>query len=94
MGRIQTAISHRNVSKIFQYVGKNEGVHCQIEVVIIFKGLTFHGGPPVLGALIFFVCYTLFVQFAVERVFGRQFGAIKFLKRIEEFVRENSFRKQ
>jgi hypothetical protein len=39
-------------------------------------------------------CDTLFVHLAIERVFGRQFGAIEFLERVEPFVKEYSLREQ
>jgi hypothetical protein len=47
-----------------------------------------------LGTQILVVCDILFVNLAVERVFGRQLGAIKFLERVEPLVRKYSLRKQ
>jgi hypothetical protein len=46
------------------------------------------------GARVLVVCDTLFIHLDIERVFGRQLGAIKFLERAEPFIKEYSLREQ
>jgi hypothetical protein len=91
---IETAINRGNVSEILEHVGKEKGIGLQIQVVVILVGLSTEGSPNVLGARVLVVCDTLLIHLAIERVFGRQLGAIDFVERAEPFIKEYPIREQ
>jgi hypothetical protein len=71
MGRIETVSSHGEIAEIFKYVGKEDNVSFETQIVIVLKCLAIECGPHGPCALVFIVHNAICVRLDVEGIFGR-----------------------
>jgi hypothetical protein len=71
MSRMAAVSSLGEIAEIFKYVGKEDDINFEVQIVINWKCLVNECGPHGPFALVFIVCDAFFVHLTVEGIFGR-----------------------